>query len=185
MHSFLMLVFTGGEWRANLSNHVTSVLKASVCIVHRWNMLSWSTTAPFRCPCLVAKSCPGFPVLHCLLEFAQIHVHWVTDAVWPSHPLPLLLSLLSVSTSIRVFSNESALSIRWRKNYDFGFNNFVSWQIEGKSGSNERFYFLGLQKSLLMVTSAMKWKKACSLEGKLDSRTAVWGPDISPFWWVF
>ena len=70
--------------------------------------------------------------------------------------MPPLLFLLSVSTSIRVFSNESALSIRWRKNYDFGFNNFVSWQIEGKSGSSERFYFLGLQKSLLMVTSAMK-----------------------------
>ena len=55
-----------------------------------------------RCPglfcCLVAKSCqtvcdpvdcssPGYSVLHCLLEFAQIHVHWVSDATWPSHPL--------------------------------------------------------------------------------------------------
>ena len=32
-------------------------------------------------------STPGFPVLHCLLEFAQTHVHWVFDATWPSHPL--------------------------------------------------------------------------------------------------
>ena len=49
-------------------------------------------------PCSVAKSCPtlcnpmdcstlGFPVLHCLLEFAQTHVHWVSDAIQPSHPL--------------------------------------------------------------------------------------------------
>ena len=30
---------------------------------------------------------PGFPVLHYLLEFAQIHVHWVSDAIQPSHPL--------------------------------------------------------------------------------------------------
>ena len=30
---------------------------------------------------------PGFPVLHCPLEFAQIHVHWVGDAIQPSHPL--------------------------------------------------------------------------------------------------
>ena len=29
----------------------------------------------------------GFPVLHYLLEFDQIHVHWVRDAIWPSHPL--------------------------------------------------------------------------------------------------
>ena len=49
--------------------------------------------------CSVTKSCPtfcnlmdcsmlGFPVLHYLLEFAQIHVHWVTNAIQPSHPLP-------------------------------------------------------------------------------------------------
>ena len=30
---------------------------------------------------------PGFPVLHHLLEFAQTHVHWVSDAIQPSHPL--------------------------------------------------------------------------------------------------
>ena len=31
---------------------------------------------------------PGFPVLHYLLELAQTHVHWVGDAIQPSHPLP-------------------------------------------------------------------------------------------------
>ena len=30
-------------------------------------------------------SMPGFPVLHCLWEFAQTHVHWVGDAIQPSH----------------------------------------------------------------------------------------------------
>ena len=42
-------------------------------------------------------SMPGFPVLHCLLEFAQTHVHWVGDAIQPSHPRlppsPLALNL--------------------------------------------------------------------------------------------
>ena len=33
-------------------------------------------------------STPGFPVLHHLPELAQIHVHWVIDAIQPSHPLP-------------------------------------------------------------------------------------------------
>ena len=32
-------------------------------------------------------SMPGFPVLHYLPEFAQTHVHWVSDAIQPSHPL--------------------------------------------------------------------------------------------------
>ena len=34
------------------------------------------------------RSTPGFPVLHCLLELAQTHVHRVGDAIQPSHPLP-------------------------------------------------------------------------------------------------
>ena len=42
-------------------------------------------------------STPGFPVLHYLLEFAQTSVHWVSDAIQPSHPLsslaPLALNL--------------------------------------------------------------------------------------------
>ena len=32
-------------------------------------------------------SIPGFPVLHYLLGFAQTHVHWISDAIQPSHPL--------------------------------------------------------------------------------------------------
>ena len=32
-------------------------------------------------------SMPGFTVLHYLLEFAHTHVHWVSDAIQPSHPL--------------------------------------------------------------------------------------------------
>ena len=36
---------------------------------------------------LMNYSTPGFPVLHYLSEFAQTHVHWVDDAIQPSHPL--------------------------------------------------------------------------------------------------
>ena len=32
-------------------------------------------------------SIPGFPVLHHLLKSAQTHLHWVSDAIQPSHPL--------------------------------------------------------------------------------------------------
>ena len=43
-------------------------------------------------------SMPGFPVVHCLPEFAQTHVHWVGDAIQPSHPLsPPSPSNLSLS----------------------------------------------------------------------------------------
>ena len=48
-------------------------------------------------------STPGFPVLHYLPEFAQTQVHWVGDAIQPSHPLSPFLLLPSVFPSIRVF----------------------------------------------------------------------------------
>ena len=59
----------------------------------------------------------GFFVFHYLLEFAQTHVHWVSDALQPSHPLSPLLLLPSILPSIQVFSNESALHIRWPKHW--------------------------------------------------------------------
>ena len=71
------------------------------------------------CYCSVAKSCltpcdpmdcnvPGFSILHCLPEFAQIYVHWADDAIQPAHPpLPPSLLLPSIFPSIRIFSNDS------------------------------------------------------------------------------
>ena len=78
-------------------------------------------------------SMPGSPVLHCLPEFAQIHVHWVTDMVMPSNHLILCLSLLllpSIFPSTRVFSSESAVCIRWPKYWNFSFSISLS-NIQG------------------------------------------------------
>ena len=64
-------------------------------------------------------SMPGFPVHHQLLELFQTHVHQVSDAIQPSHPLsPPSLPALNLS-SIRVFSSESALCNRWPKYWSF------------------------------------------------------------------
>ena len=60
-------------------------------------------------------SMPGSPVLYCFLQFAQIHVHWVSDAIQPSHLLSPHLLFPSIFSGIRVFSNELALCIRWPK----------------------------------------------------------------------
>ena len=65
---------------------------------------------------------PGFPVHYQLPEFTQTHVHQVGHAIQPSifsHPL---LRLPSIFPSIRVFSNESALHIRWSKYWSLSFN---------------------------------------------------------------
>ena len=67
-------------------------------------------------------SMPGFPVHHQLQELTQTHVHWVGDAIQPSHPLSSLSPLPSISPSIRVFSKESVLRIRWPKYWSFTFS---------------------------------------------------------------
>ena len=67
-------------------------------------------------------SMPGLPVHYQLLEFTQTHIHWVGDAI--SHLIlccPLFL-LPPIPSSIRVFSNESTLCMRWPKYWSFSFS---------------------------------------------------------------
>ena len=64
-------------------------------------------------------STPSFPDLHYLLEFVQTHVHWVGDAIQPSHPL---LSPFLPTPSLsqhQVLFHESALCIMWLKYWSF------------------------------------------------------------------
>ena len=65
---------------------------------------------------------PGLLVHHQLPEHAQTHFHRIGDAIQPSHPLSPLLLLPSILPSIRVFSNESVLHIRWPKYWSFIFS---------------------------------------------------------------
>ena len=74
---------------------------------------------------------PGFPVFHYLLEFAQTQVHQVGDAIQPSHPLYPLLLLPAIFPSIRVFSTELALCIRWSNYWGFSFSITPSSEYSG------------------------------------------------------
>ena len=80
-----------------------------------------SLSCPTLCN-LMNCSMPGFLVLHYLPEFAQTHVHWVNDAIQLSHPLHPLLLPPSVFSSIRLYSNESALHVRRPKFWSFSFS---------------------------------------------------------------
>ena len=99
----------------------------------------WTHSVQFS---LVAQSCPSLcdpmnrsmpdlPVHHQLPEFTQIHVHRVSYAIQPSHPLSSLLLLPQISPSIRVFSNESTLRMRWPKYWSFSFSIIPSKEIPG------------------------------------------------------
>ena len=63
-------------------------------------------------------STPGFPVLHYVPEFAQTHVHWVSDAIQPSHSLPSSSSPFPASGS----SPKSWLFISSGQFWNFSFS---------------------------------------------------------------
>ena len=65
---------------------------------------------------------PGLPDHHQLPEFSQTHVHWVGDAIQPSHPLSILFLLHPIHPSVRVFSNESTRHMRWPNYWSFSFS---------------------------------------------------------------
>ena len=67
-------------------------------------------------------STPSFPVHYQLPELAQTHVHWVSDAIQPLILCGPFLLLPSIFSSVRVFSKESVLHIRWLKYWSFSFS---------------------------------------------------------------
>ena len=119
------------------------------------------TTEPPGKPCyccLVAQSCPalcdpmacsapGFPVLSSLLESAQTDIH---ESVMPSNHLILcrLLFLPTVYPSIRVFSSESALCIRWPKYWSFSFSISTSSEYSGLISLKIDWFDLAVQGTL-------------------------------------
>ena len=91
-------------------------------------------------------SIPGLPVHHQLLEFTQI---MSIESVMPSNHLILcrpLLLLPSIFPSIRVFSNESALHIRWPKYWNFSFSISPSNEHPGlisfRMDLDDRFFYV-------------------------------------------
>ena len=130
--------------------------------------------------CSVAQSCltlcdpvdcstPGFPVLHYLVEFAQIHVYWVGDAIQPLHslssPSPPAFNLYQhqglsqrVSYSNQVpkywsFASSSVLPMNTQDWFPLGWAGWISLQSKGLSGvfSNatvQKHQFFNAQLSL-------------------------------------
>ena len=149
----------------------------------------------FCCCCSASKSClticdpmncstPGFPVLHYLLEFAQTHVHWVSDAIWPSHPLfPPSPPVFNLSQHQGVFFNESVftsggqsigasasasvLPMNIQGWFLLGLTGLISLQSKGlsrvfSSTTVWKHQFLGAQPSLGFPGSSADKEPACN-----------------------
>ena len=75
------------------------------------------------------RSMPGLPVHHQLPEFTQTHVHRVSDAIQPSHPLSSPSPPAPNPSQHQSLFNESALHMRWPKYWSFSFNIIPSKEI--------------------------------------------------------
>ena len=107
-------------------------------------------------------STSGLPVLHHCLEFAQTHVH---ESVMPSNHLILCCPLLlpSIFPSIKVFSNESALRIRWPKYWSFSFNISPSNEHPGLIFRMDWWHLLAVQGTLKSLTPLLTESRDQSL----------------------
>ena len=112
------------------------------------------------------SSMPGLPVHHQLPEFTQTHV---LELVMPSSHLILcrpLLLLTPIPPSIRVFSNESSLRMRWPKYWSFSFNISPSNEHPGLISFRMDWLDLlavqGTLKGLLQHHSSKAWILWCS-----------------------
>ena len=102
-------------------NKMNEIKKMRKYIKKQLQFISVAQSCPTLCDPM-NRSMPGLPVHHQLPEFTQTHVHGVGDAIQPSHLLSSLLLLPPIPPSIRVFSNESTLRMRWPKYWSFSFS---------------------------------------------------------------
>ena len=136
-------------------------------------------------------SMPGISVHHQLSELAQTHIHRVCDAIQPSHPLSSLLLLLSIFHSMRVFSRELVLHIRWPKYWSFSFSispsNEYSGQISFRMDWLDLLAVQGTLKSILQHHSSKASIHQCSavLIVQLSHPYMASGKTIAWTRWIF
>ena len=97
------------------------------------------------------RSTPGLPVHHQLPEFTQTHVHRVSDAIQPSHPLSSPSPPAPNPSHHQSFSNESTLCMRWPKYWSFSFSIIPSEEHPG------------------LISFRMDWLDLLAVQGTLKS----------------
>ena len=110
------------------------------------------------------RNTPGLPVHHQLPASTQTHIHWFRDAIQPSHPLSPLSLRPPISPSIRVFSNESTLRMRWPKYWSFSFSIVPSKEHPG------------------LIPFRMDWLDLLAVQGTLKSLLQHYSSKASSLW---
>ena len=147
------------------------------------------------CCCSVTESCPslcdsmdcsmpGFPVCHCLPEFAQIYVHWINNVIWPFHPLPppspfacnLSQHQCLFSKSLFFTASESVHPVNIQGWLPLGLTSLISLQSKGLSRSllqNHSLKASVLQVSTFFMVQLLHQKQP-TLGKKCSEQYLIW-----------
>ena len=171
------LISSSWEYRKKVFQPLYKEIGAICLDSVQWNWIKviWPSS---RCCCSVALLCltlcdpmdcstPGFPVFHYLPEFAQTQVHWVDDAIQPSHPLlpvssypqsfpatgSFPVSQLFTSGGQSIGASASVLPMTIQDWFPWGWTGWISLQSKGLStvfsGTTiQKHWFFGAQPSL-------------------------------------
>ena len=109
---------------------------------------------------------PGLPVHQQLLEFTQTHVHWVSDAIHPSHPLsspsPPTLNLSQHEGLFRWVRSVQQVAEYWSFSFNFSPSNEHPGLISFRMDCLDLFAFQGTLRSLLQHYSSKASIPQCS-----------------------
>ena len=122
VRSVVLLFFYKQKFKLCHNHTGSSLLLLHIfCINCHTHYLQFSRSCPTLCDPMDCST-PGFPVHHHLPEFIQTHVHWVSDAIQPSHPLsspsPPAFSLFQHQGLFQWVSSSHQVA----KNWSFSFN---------------------------------------------------------------
>ena len=121
-------------------------------------------------------STPGFPVHHQLPELTQTHVHWVGDAIQPSHPLSSPSPPAFNLSQHRVFCKESVLHNRWPKYWSFSFSISPSKEYSGLISFRIDWF------DLLAVQGTQESSPTPQSKNSIYSFVGPGGGGSCPFW---
>ena len=135
VHTFEWIVRSFGKW---IFNFIRNSVQFSCSVVSNSLQLHGLQHARLPCPSPTPRAC-------------STRVHWVSDAIQPSHPLSSPSPPPSVFLRIRVFSKELVLCIRWLKYWSFSFSISPPKEIPG------------------LISFRMDWLDLLAVQGTLKS----------------
>ena len=157
----------------------------------QWRDLNWGVVQllsriwlcnPMDC------STPGFPVLHHLPEFAQTHVHWLGDAIQPSHPVlpfssclqsfppsgsfPMTQLFTSGGQSIGASASAPVLPMNIKGWFPLGLTGLISLLSKGlsrvfSSTTVQRYQFFGAQPFNIYILLKYSWLTMFQVHSKV------------------